>query len=72
MYLEIITIMYCVQKLNFLNPQFQALILNTYIQENNISIVLDKKIVLGGQIELNITEIIVNKLNKDPPSLNLK
>lgn len=47
-------------------------ILNTYIQENNISIVLDKKIVLGGQIELNITEIIVNKLNKDLPSLNLK
>ena len=47
-------------------------ILNTYIEENNISLVLDKKIVLGAQTDLNITETIINKLNKDLPSLNLK
>jgi len=47
-------------------------IVNTYIKENNISFVLNKKVVLGAQTGLDITEIIINKLNKDLPSLNLK
>ena len=47
-------------------------ILNTYIKENNISLVLDKKNTLGGSPEVDITKIIVEKLNKELPSLNLK
>ena len=47
-------------------------ILNNYIKENNVSIVIDKKDVLGGQTELDITSIIVEKLNTELPTLNLK
>ena len=47
-------------------------ILNTYIKENNISLVIDKKDMLGGNPEYDITQIIVEKLNKALPSLNLK
>ena len=47
-------------------------ILNNYIKENNISLVIDKKDVLGGQPENDITKIIIEKLNKELPSLNLK
>ena len=47
-------------------------ILDTYIKENNISVVIDKKSVLGGQSDHDITNIIVEKLNKELPSLNLK
>ncbi len=47
-------------------------ILNSYIQENNISMVVDKKNVLGGQVDLDITNTIIEKLNKELPSLNLK
>ena len=47
-------------------------ILNSYIKENNISLVIDKKDVLGGQPENDITKIIIEKLNKELPSLNLK
>ena len=47
-------------------------ILTTYIKENNISLVVDKKSTLGGEPENDITNIIVEKLNKDLPSLNLK
>jgi outer membrane protein len=47
-------------------------ILNTYIQENNISLILDKRNILGGNSKLDITEIITEKLNKEIPSLNLK
>ncbi len=47
-------------------------ILNTYMKENNISLVIDKKDMLGGKPEYDITEIIVEKLNKELPSLNLK
>ena len=47
-------------------------ILNTYIKENNISLVIDKKDMLGGNPENDITQIIVEKLNKELPSLNLK
>jgi len=47
-------------------------ILNTYIKENNISIVVDKKFTLGGNPNYDITKIIIEKLNKELPSLNLK
>tara|TARA_Y100000590_G_scaffold469365_1_gene656523 strand:- start:5896 stop:6420 length:525 start_codon:yes stop_codon:yes gene_type:complete len=47
-------------------------ILSVYIEENNISLVVDKKNVLGGSPEHDITNIIVEKLNKELPSLNLK
>ena len=47
-------------------------ILETYIKENNISLVVDKRYTLGGFPENDITKIIVEKLNKALPSLNLK
>ena len=47
-------------------------ILDTYIKENNISLVINKKDVLGGNPEHDITKIIVERLNKELPSLNLK
>ena len=47
-------------------------ILNTYMDENNISLVVDKKNLLAGNPEYDITKIIVEKLNKELPSLNLK
>ena len=47
-------------------------ILEAYIKENNISLVIDKKNTLGGNPENNITNIILEKLNKVLPSLNLK
>ena len=47
-------------------------ILNAYIKENDISLVIDKKDMLGGKPEYDITKIIVEKLNKELPSLNLK
>ena len=47
-------------------------ILKAYIKENNISLVADRKFILGGQPDYDITKIIVEKLNKEFPSLNLK
>ena len=47
-------------------------ILKAYIDENNISLVIDKKYTLGGNEGADITNIIVEKLNKTLPSLNLK
>ena len=47
-------------------------ILGTYIKENNISLVIDKKDMLGGNPDYEITQFIVEKLNKELPSLNLK
>ena len=47
-------------------------ILEVYIKENNISLVVDKKYILGGGAQSDITKVIVEKLNKDLPSLNLK
>ena len=47
-------------------------ILETYIKENNISVVINKVHTLGGNPENDITEIIVDKLNKVLPSLDLK
>ena len=47
-------------------------IIDTYIRENNISLVMDKKNMVGGLTEYDITKIIIEKLNKELPSLNLK
>jgi len=47
-------------------------ILNDYIKENDISIVIDKTYTLGGQTNLDITNLIIEKLNKEIKSLNLK
>ncbi len=47
-------------------------ILDTYIKKNSISIVIDKKNMLGGLTEYDITKIIVEKLDKEFPSLNLQ
>ena len=50
-----------------LNP-----ILETYIKENDISLIIDKKNVLMGSTNLDITNLIVERLNKEFPSLNIK
>ena len=47
-------------------------ILETYIKENNISVVINKVNTLGGNPENDITKIIVDKLDKVLPSLDLK
>ena len=47
-------------------------ILEAYIKENNISIVINKSNTLGGNPENDITKINVEKLNKVLPSLDLK
>ena len=47
-------------------------ILKTHIEENNISLVIDKKNVVIGKNALDITNTVVEKLNKELPSLNLK
>ena len=47
-------------------------ILDTYISENDISMVVDKKNVLGGQDAFDITNTIIEKLNKELPSISLK
>jgi Skp family chaperone for outer membrane proteins len=47
-------------------------ILQSYIEENSISLVVDKKYILGWGGQSNITKVIVDQLNKDLPSLNLK
>ena len=47
-------------------------ILKNYSRENNVTLVIDKKFILSGNTDLDITEIIVEKLNKEFPSLNLQ
>ena len=47
-------------------------ILNNYIKKNDIFMVIDKKNILGGNVKFDITKIIIEKLNKELPSLNLK
>ena len=47
-------------------------ILDSYIKENNISLVIDKKDTIAGNPAYDITKIIVEKLNKELPSLNLE
>ena len=47
-------------------------ILNVYIKENNISLIIDKNYTLGGSSANDITEVVIERLNKELPSLNLK
>ena len=47
-------------------------IIKNYIEKNNISLLVDKKYILGGGAQSDITKVIIEKLNKDLPSLNLK
>ena len=47
-------------------------ILDSYMKENNISLIIDKIYTLGGSGENDITKIVTEKLNKELPSLNLK
>ena len=47
-------------------------ILKNYISENNISLVIDKKNIIAGKNSIDITKIIVEKLNKELPSLKIK
>ena len=47
-------------------------IVDTYINENNISLVIDKKFAIAGLNQYDITNIITEKLDKELPSLNLK
>ena len=47
-------------------------ILEAYIKENNISVVIKKANTLGGSPGNDITKIIVEKLDKVLPSLDLK
>jgi len=47
-------------------------IVDSYIKENNISIVMDKKNMIGGLNEYDITEVIIEKLNKALPSIKIE
>ena len=47
-------------------------ILNTYINENGVSMIIDKKSMIVGSTEYDITKTIVEKLDKEFPSLNLQ
>ena len=47
-------------------------IVDSYIQENGISIVMDKKTMIGGLTEYDITNHIIEKLNKELPSLKIQ
>ena len=47
-------------------------IIISYIEENGISLVIDKKNIIMWNTDLDITNIIIEKLNKELPSLSLK
>tara|TARA_B100001123_G_C15077889_1_gene934427 strand:- start:399 stop:923 length:525 start_codon:yes stop_codon:yes gene_type:complete len=47
-------------------------IVDSYIKENNISIVIDKKHMIGGLTEFDITNIIVKELNEKLPSIKIE
>ena len=47
-------------------------IIESYINDNDVSLVIDKKNILGGGNNYDVTNVIVEKLNKELPSLNLK
>ncbi len=47
-------------------------ILQTYIEESGISLVIDRKNVVMGNTNLDITDIIIKKLNKEFPSLSIE
>ena len=47
-------------------------ILNAYIKENGVSMIIDKKSMIVGSTEHDITKTIVEKLDKEFPSLKLQ
>ena len=47
-------------------------ILIKYINDNNISIILDKKNIVMGDADLDLTNTIIEELNRELPALNLK
>jgi len=47
-------------------------IIDSYIKEQGIVLVIDRKDIIRASKDLDITNIIVEKLNKELPSLNLK
>ena len=47
-------------------------ILEAYINENNVSLVIEKKNIVGGSKEYDITKIIIEKLDAQVPSIDLK
>jgi len=47
-------------------------IVDAYINENNISIVMDKKNMIGGLKKYDITNIITKKLNESLPSIKIE
>ena len=47
-------------------------IIDSYIKEQGIVLVIDRKHIIRASKDLDITNIIVEKLNKELPSLNLK
>jgi outer membrane protein len=47
-------------------------ILKKYVNDNNISIIIDKKNVIMGSADFDLTNIIIEKLNKELPALNLE
>ena len=47
-------------------------IIKKYINENGISLLIDKKNIVMGNSELDITKTIAEQLNKELPSINLK
>ena len=47
-------------------------ILRNYIEENGISLIIYKRNIVEGLAKFNITEEIIEKLNKELPSLNLQ
>ena len=46
-------------------------ILAKYSNEHNVSLILDKKNIVAGKIENDITQIIIKQLNKELPSIDL-
>ena len=62
------------QRANARNKLLQKLdpILKTYMNSNDISVVIDKKNIVLANPDLDITVKIVETLNKELPSLNLK
>jgi len=47
-------------------------ILDSYMKENDVSIILNKKDVLRAHSDYNITDVIIEQLNKKLPSIDLK
>ena len=47
-------------------------ILTSYIEETDVSVILNKTIIIAGKNDFDITNAIVEKLNKKIPSLKIK